>query len=121
MKHLESKSVPISRPLSAGEALSRLPIKSLEHSPLSLEPLNLVVEDIFTLDGPILSPLPIKGSPRIEYEDSNEITLNEVDLSSSMKAKNEFMEIVLGNNNLYKDSFKRKSSSGGPKKTGLAF
>jgi hypothetical protein len=111
----ESNTLPIRRPFSAGEA-ARLPIKPLTSSPLSLAPLNLVDEEIFILDGPILSPQPIKGSARIVFEETEEV-ISEVDLSSSMKAKNEFMEII--GNNLYKNSFKK--SSGRPKTTGLAF
>ena len=121
-KHSESKCVPISRPLSGGcESHSRLPIKPLIGSPLSIHPLQFDdFEEMFALDGSILSPLPIKSSISLGYEFTDS-PVNEVDLSSSMKAKNEFMEIVSGNNNLYKNSFKRKNSSVGPKKPGLVF
>ena len=106
----------LDRPRSVG-GLPRLPIKPIS---LQMDQLNEQEEDelLFSLDGPILSPLPIKSAVSVDYEYSPENT-NEVDLSSSMKAKNEFMEIVLGNN-LYKKSFKRKNSDG-PKKHGLAF
>jgi hypothetical protein len=114
----DSQSLPISRPVSAGQAarlpISRLPIKPLASSPLSLTPLNVVDEEV--IGQSILSPLPIKGSVRRNFEDSEEF-VSEVDLSSSMKAKNEFMEII--GNNLYKNSFSKSSKR--PKTTGLAF